>query len=65
MQVTESQMYGKYERGVWQEGFLINSSLLILQETMAELVNSLTTRSDKHLASCNGLFFYVSGMMQL
>ena len=53
------EVYGKRER------FLINSSLLILQETMAELVNPLTTRSDKHLASPNGLFFYVSGMMQL
>ena len=53
------EVYGKRER------FLINSSLLILQETMAELVNPLTTRYDKHLASPNGLFFYVSGMMQL
>lgn len=50
------EVYGKRER------FLINSSLLILQETMAELVNPLTTRSDKHLASPNGFFFYVSGM---
>ena len=51
------EVYGKRER------FIINSSLLILQETMAELVNTLTTRSDKHLASPNGLFFYVSGMI--
>lgn len=51
------EVYGKRER------FLINSSLLILQETMAELVNPLTTRSDKLLASPNGLFFSVSGIL--